>query len=656
MIKSKPSYIFIVFLFIYNLLSAQSLLEWERFYGGSEPDFARSVIQTMDGSFIVLGTTASPDGDVQNFKGKGVENIGDIWLMKINTSGVVSWKKTLGGSLDDDSYDMIESNDGHLIICGRTYSSNFDVQSGNKGNVDAWVIKVNINDGSIIWEKTYGGSSTDIAHRIEQTVDGGYIIAGSSMSNNGDVKNGNKGAHDAWIIKVDNTGKIEWEKTYGGSDGDVPRAIIECNDGGYIFVCNTRSSASGDISGINKGVGYSDLWIVKIDSSKNIIWEKNYGGMYDELPNNMFEDSDGNYIVFASARSNDGDVIASHGGMDWWILKIDQVNGNILWQKTIGGSGGDWLPYLNRGVRKLCINGKTKYLASGLSDSPISGDKTKKNSLPSGMSPGSGLSSPWVLLLDENVNIVWDQVIDSVSFSGSYAYGYANYSYPTFDGGFIFFANPQQSSAKKMEWWVRKYKDDDLTNNVVDTDLINGNLITICDDSFAIVSCMYDYDKYWWSNNIASKADTLYNQGLYLLKVRDDKGCYFKDSVYLLAIDCDTIEDINDSTVIGTDTVPEIDTINKYVFIPNVITPNNDGINDVFQINVSASVSDINFKLYNTKGKLIYETTDPSFYLDANSESFSNSNSEMNVFVYHLMIQFSDGYSYLLNGNLTLLK
>jgi len=303
-------------------------IEWEKSLGGSSSENASSIQQTTDGGYIVAGSSNSNDGDVSGNNGQS-----DYWIVKLDASGNITWEKSLGGSNSDGAKSIQQTTDGGYIVAGISLSNDGDV-SGNHGSYDYWIVKLDAS-GNITWEKSLGGSSADEASSIKQTSDGGYIVAGRSYSNDGDVS-GNHGSGDNWIVKLDASGNITWEKSLGGSNDDWAFSIQQTSDGGYI-VAGYSDSNDGDVSSTN---GSSDYWIVKLDASGNITWEKSLGGSSGDQARSIQQTSDGGYIVAGYSPSNDGDVSSNNGLSDYWIVKLD-ASGNITWEKSLGGSSAD---------------------------------------------------------------------------------------------------------------------------------------------------------------------------------------------------------------------------------------------------------------------------------------------------------------------------
>jgi len=161
-----------------------------------------------------------------------------------------------------------------------------------------------------------GGSDKDIAQSIRQTTDGGYIVAGYTYSNDGDVS-GNHGGADYWIVKLNKAGNIQWQKCLGGSDDEYAQSIQQTSDGGYIVAGQTDS---GDVFG---NLGFEDSWIVKLNNNGELQWQKYLGGSRDDSAESIQQTKDGGYIVAGQSNSNNGDVSGNHGEADVWIVKLD---------------------------------------------------------------------------------------------------------------------------------------------------------------------------------------------------------------------------------------------------------------------------------------------------------------------------------------------
>ena len=305
------------------------VIEWHNTYGGSNTESPRCIRQTIDGGYIIAGMSDSNDGDVT-----GNHSQSDFWVVKLDNVGNISWEKSLGGSGLDIGETIQQTSDGGYIVAGSSSSNDGDV-TGNNGAEDFWVVKLD-NVGNLSWEKSLGGSGSDKAKSIQQTSDGGYIVAGYSDSNDGDVT-GNHGAEDFWVVKLDDVGNLSWEKSLGGSSEDHSSSIQQTSEGGYILAGYSMSN-NGDIS---SNIGAEDFWVVKLDNVGNLSWEKSLGGFLGDAAKSIQQTSDGGYIITGWSHSNDGDVTGNHGESDCWVVKLD-VSGNLSWQKPLGSSSWDY--------------------------------------------------------------------------------------------------------------------------------------------------------------------------------------------------------------------------------------------------------------------------------------------------------------------------
>ncbi len=309
-------------------LDSTGSLVWQKALGGTGNDYVWSVKQTTDGGYIVAGQTISSNGDVTTNQGSG-----DVWLVKLTSSGSISWDKSLGGTNYDGATSIEQTTDGGYIMAGWTESTNGNV-TGNHGLRDFWVVKLT-STGSISWQKALGGTGYDVAYSIQQTSDGGYIVAGSSSSSNGDVST-NYGGEDYWVVKLTSTGSISWEKSLGGTQWETAFSIQQTSDGGYI-VAGQSESNNGHVTGNH---GASDYWVVKLTNSGTIDWQKTLGGSSWDRAKSIKETANGNYIVAGVSSSNNGDVTGNNGNSDYWVVQLNNA-GNIDWEKSLGGTAND---------------------------------------------------------------------------------------------------------------------------------------------------------------------------------------------------------------------------------------------------------------------------------------------------------------------------
>jgi hypothetical protein len=308
-------------------------IEWQKCLGGSDIDYANSIQQTSGGGYIGAGYTNSTDGGMAGNHGDA-----DAWVVKLNASGDIVWQKCLGGSNNDSANSIQQTSDGGYIVAGSTQSTDGDVTGfhlGNYGSPDVWVVKLNAS-GNIEWQKCLGGSGQEYADSIQQTSDGGYIVAGYTQSTDGDVDGFHGGdSTDAWVVKLNSSGDILWQKCLGGSYADYARSIQQTSDGGYI-VAGETGSTDGDVVGHH---GAWDAWVVKLNASGGIEWQKCLGDSGGDAASSIQQMSDGGYIVAGSTQSTDGD--GHYGSWDVWVFKLN-ASGDIEWQRHLGGSNVDF--------------------------------------------------------------------------------------------------------------------------------------------------------------------------------------------------------------------------------------------------------------------------------------------------------------------------
>jgi len=347
-------------------------VEWAGSYGTSLFDEGVTCIQqTADGGYIVVGDT-------------GVYGSDDAWVLKLAGNGSVEWEKTYAGDDEERANCVQQTADGGYIVAGDTDS--FDVVGR-----DVWVLKL-YADGTIDWQKTYGGDGSDMAYSIQQTSDGGYVVAGQTTSFGA-------AGYDAWVLKLDAAGNVDWQKRCGWDYDDYARSVRQTRDGGYVVTGKfclgfgsdwdlwvlrlnvdgtivwqkryrgadwgsetgfaVRQTADGGyvVAGytISFGVDEEDAWLLKLDDNGTIAWQKTYGGAGSERARAIAQTADGGYVVAGETDS------FGAGERDVWVLKLD-ANGNILWQKTYGGAGNEWA----RAIEQTTDSG---YVVAGDTDS-----------------------------------------------------------------------------------------------------------------------------------------------------------------------------------------------------------------------------------------------------------------------------------------------
>lgn len=391
-------YLFLtVFVLISCKIFTQSTIEWSGNYGGSLGDFSGEVIQTNDEGYILVGYTYSEDGDVESKKGEA-----DFWIIRLNKLGEILWNKTYGGSKLDYAFEIKEIADNEYIVLGISESNDGDLAE-NHGDFDTWLLKIDGNgeiiwkknfpkkydsleltsdngfiiagggyegirvvklddSGNILWENSHTNGDEERVSTILHTRNGGYIIGGSKKSTEIEED------QDAYILKLNEIGEIEWEKTIGTKAFDVISTVIQSVDGNFIFSGYIIKRFS-DTDGV--------VWILKLTEKGDFVWERTFGDNKIELTYSSANTKDGNFIFAGTLKKNrDGINIKNK----YWVIKVD-ANGNLIWETLYGGTEED----IATSIYPTTDNG---YILLGTSES-IDGDVKENN----------GHSDIWVVKL-----------------------------------------------------------------------------------------------------------------------------------------------------------------------------------------------------------------------------------------------------------------
>jgi hypothetical protein len=336
-------------------------VQWKKTFGGSGNDVGYAVIQTADGGYMVTAITFSAvSGDVTVAKGGQ-----DAWLIKLDANGNKQWQKSYGGSGGEAIDAIVQTPGGDYIGVGWTASTDGDLAGvASKGLNDMWMLKI-AGDGTILAQRRAGGSSaSEEAFYVSKTNDGNYIMSGFSNSTDGDIII-NKGFNDGYLEKFDiNLNKI-WAKTYGGSGNEQFYMVKPTADGGYVVGTHSSSTASGDFTGINNG--QNDIWIVKVAGDGAVLWNRNYGGPSSEQGHSIEVLPDGGFALSGVTFGNGGDVTGFKGILDSWLLRLDE-NGNLVWQKTYGGTQNDFgNVVVKNSTGELVVLGRTQSVDGDIS-------------------------------------------------------------------------------------------------------------------------------------------------------------------------------------------------------------------------------------------------------------------------------------------------
>ena len=233
--------------------------------------------------------------------------VSTVYFGKVHAAAM--WNQTYGGPDDDYGYSVVETSDGGYAIAGETLSF-------GAGSSDVWLVKINAT-GHMEWNQTYGGPSLDTVLSVLETSDGGYMVAGYTVSFGA-------GGADVWLVKTNATGTVQWNQTYGGLGDDYGRSVAQTSDGGYMVASFTDSFGAG---------GY-DFWLVRTDAAGMVQWNQTYGGTGDDVVRSVIKTSDEGYAIAGVTDSYGA------GSSDVWLVKIDAA-GMMQWNQTYGGPSGD---------------------------------------------------------------------------------------------------------------------------------------------------------------------------------------------------------------------------------------------------------------------------------------------------------------------------
>jgi len=332
-----------VFLFFSPQMFGQTT--FQKTFGGTNDDNAWDIYMTNDSGYIMVGSTLSFGGAI------------DVYLIKVNAAGNLLWTKTYGGPFVDGGGTVREATDRGFIISGSS-------DSYSSGNYDAYLIKTD-SVGNVVWKKLYGGANIDVANSVEQTGDGGYILAGYTYSNS-------FGINDVFLIKTDANGDTLWTRTYGGILGDPVFCVHHTVDGGYILAGWSQSYGLG-----NNG----QACLLKIDANADTVWTKTYGGPFTDAFNHVLETPDNGYLATGYTNSSSG------GGSDIFVVRTNTL-GDTLWMKTYG------TPFREEQSEKIEFTSDGGYVITG-TQGGFSGDP---------------INDIFLLKIDSMGNIIWSEL------------------------------------------------------------------------------------------------------------------------------------------------------------------------------------------------------------------------------------------------------
>lgn len=356
---------------------------WALHYGGGAVDIPLSIKYTTDGGTIVVGYTDSKDGDVSPQPNR---EYWDLWVVKLDHCGTIQWEKSVGGTGYESARDVVQTADGGYMVLAETNSTDGGVIAGYGGTKDIWLLKLS-PAGNISWQKRIGGNGLDIGNHIEITTDGGFLIAASSSSNDGDIRgNHSTGTYtDGVLIKINAAGVVQWSKCFGGTKNEELFDFEIIN--GVTYLCGFTNSVDGDIPPNQKNY---DMWLLAIDANGNKVLSKIYGGTQNDVAYCMSKGADGSLTLAGYTTSNDGDVSGAKGSQDYWVINVD-TRGRLNWQKVLGGTDAEY-------AKTIITDKDSSYIIGGVT---YSNDVDVTGSL--------GNGDYWTVKLSRSGNITWKQ-------------------------------------------------------------------------------------------------------------------------------------------------------------------------------------------------------------------------------------------------------
>jgi hypothetical protein len=376
----------ILFLLISSIVFAQNNIgfQWQRTFAGSNGISGKAIARTTDGGFVVSGESRASS---PNF-------LSNTWIGKYNSTGALAWQKVYGGSTYGTlNADVIQTSDGGYLIVSSVYGNGGNV-TGFKGGSDIWVLKLN-NQGDFLWQRCLGGSDYEGVANAVETSDGGYIIAGSTNSKDGDVVGKSDSLNrDVWIVKLNNTGSsIIWQKVFKGSKEEEAKKIIKAKDGSFVLTGYTNSNDNDFPGNGNGSSGLSDIFLIKMTNSGSVVWSKTYHNYNNDIGSSVVETPDSGFLIAGST----GDSINVGNA---FLLKVGG-NSSMAWQKRINTF--TYIDSVYFVVNDILIDTVTSgYFLSGFASSR------------------NYLESAGAVKMDTNGNLVWKKIYSNTNFQSEF--------------------------------------------------------------------------------------------------------------------------------------------------------------------------------------------------------------------------------------------
>ncbi|MCY7411236.1 MAG: T9SS type A sorting domain-containing protein [Chitinophagales bacterium] len=444
-----------------SLLSfSQEIIEWQMTLGGVFSDKQTCSVATQDGGVLVGGHSSSI---ISGNKTEDSKGDADFWVVKISEIGIVEWQKVFGGNKNDFLLALIQTTDGGYLLAGSSLSdSSGDKTSATKGADDYWVVRID-KEGALLWEKSFGGTGNEYIYAITNSNDGGFVVGGiSNSNNNGDKLEESMGGFDLWMIKCDAQGNIQWQNSIGTASDDFISSVEQTNDGDYVLGCYSYST---NISPDKSEAGFGpDYWVIKLNSEGQIEWENTIVALDEDVLTVAHQTNDGGYILGGYSNSKAGSDKSEYSWVelnDYWIVKLDSA-GEIVWENTISAGFNDTLTSIYE-----YDNGEYLVMGSSTSNYFWGIEKTEDN---------NGGADFWMLKLNAEGELIWQATIGGCSEE------YGGAAFQTKDGKVIITGTSNSGNCGDKDDVCYGFTDYWVMKVLLDYNIITG-------------SVFYDFDK-----------------------------------------------------------------------------------------------------------------------------------------------------------------
>lgn len=696
----KPKYrlrnlLFLVYLSIYGSIYTQPALNWDTTIGGESYEELNGLC-VSDDAIYAGGSSRS------NLAfGNPSDTSWNILLSKADFNGQILWAKMFGGDRNDRLWALIHTSDGGLLAGGYSWSgiSGHKTQP-SRGGMDVWLLRLDAQ-GNLLWEKTYGGSGKDELFSIVEMPQGGFMLGCHSTSNiSGEKSESSRGGLDFWLLRIDDTGNILWDKTLGGNGEDQISDLVLLPSGNILASGGTTSLRNTGEVGPDFARGQKDFWILELDTeSRQVVWDHRFGGTSDDFAYALCLSNSGkiylggrsaSYIAPPTVLNNGKDAPFYGGASDYWLLELN-LQGAKQREWSFGGDGLDDLYLLKENyLGQLCLG--------GVSDSGISGNKTTSN---------RGKYDFWVIVLDPETGPVWQKSMGGTDID-------APTQATLFPNGAFLFGGHSQSNAgfEKTnnsfgvnDFWLVSTLCEVAVNieNTTAAPPCSGEPAQLEANAFNCIGCLYQWSTEANTSTIDIEPGTA---ATYIVRATDQYGCIAQDTLFFewpqppvidlgppdtlitssttvtlghqipgltyqwnngsttstLVVGVEgvyavTVTDANGCT--GSDFINVIFEKEILIWAPNVFTPDFDGHDDYFTIYSNNSIKNIQYlQIFDRWGELVFskKNYEPNYETDGWDGLFRGQKVGAGVYTWAAVLLLTDGRNQTFEGNITVIR